>query len=61
MAENTNVTYTADGAEVLFFDIGDTVYGIEIKYINEIIGIEQITVVRKYRNGSRPRTICKIG
>ena len=47
MAENTNVTYTADGAEVLFFDIGDTIYGIEIKYINEIIGIEQITVVPK--------------
>ena len=47
MAENTNVTYTADGAEVLFFDIGETIYGIEIKYINEIIGIEQITVVPK--------------
>ena len=40
-------TYTADGTEVLFFDIGETVYGIEIKYINEIIGIEQITVVPK--------------
>lgn len=47
MAENTNVTYTADNAEVLFFDIGESVYGIEIKYINEIIGIEQITVVPK--------------
>ena len=40
-------TYTTDGTEVLFFDIGETVYGIEIKYINEIIGIEQITVVPK--------------
>ncbi len=47
MAENTNVTFNADVAEVLFFDIGETVYGIEIKYINEIIGIEQITVVPK--------------
>lgn len=44
---NTAKTYTSDGAEVLFFDIGETVYGIEIKYINEIIGIEQITVVPK--------------
>ena len=44
---NAAKTYTADGTEVLFFDIGDAVYGIEIKYINEIIGIEQITVVPK--------------
>ena len=27
----------SDGIEVLFFTLGDTVYGIEIKYINEII------------------------
>ena len=39
--------YTADGVEVLFFTLGETVYGIEIKYINEIIGIEQITIVPK--------------
>jgi len=36
-----------DGIEVLFFTLGDTVYGIEIKYINEIIGIEDITIVPK--------------
>ncbi len=49
MAENNTAktTYTADGTEVLFFSIGETIYGIEIKYINEIIGIEQITVVPK--------------
>jgi purine-binding chemotaxis protein CheW len=39
--------YTADGIEVLFFTLDDTVYGIEIKYINEIIGIEDITIVPK--------------
>lgn len=33
------------GGEVLLFTIDDAVYGIEIKYVNEIIGIEQITVV----------------
>ncbi|MBP1561446.1 MAG: purine-binding chemotaxis protein CheW [Oscillospiraceae bacterium] len=50
MGENNAVKttgYAADGAEVLFFNIGETIYGIEIKYINEIIGIEQITVVPK--------------
>ncbi|MGN0674523.1 MAG: chemotaxis protein CheW [Oscillospiraceae bacterium] len=49
MAENNTAktTYTNDGTEVLFFSIGETIYGIEIKYINEIIGIEQITVVPK--------------
>lgn len=40
-------TYAADGVEVLFFNIDEIVYGIEIKYINEIIGIEQITIVPK--------------
>ena len=49
MAENNTAktTYTNDVTEVLFFSIGETIYGIEIKYINEIIGIEQITVVPK--------------
>lgn len=48
MSEEINgKTYTANGVEVLFFNIGDTVYGIEIEYINEIIGIEHITVVPK--------------
>lgn len=35
------------GGEALLFTIDDTVYGIEIKYINEIISIEQITIVPK--------------
>lgn len=48
MSEEINgKTYTVNGVEVLFFNIGDTVYGIEIEYINEIIGIEHITVVPK--------------
>ena len=49
MEENisTNNTYSADGNEVLFFSIDDTIYGIEIKYVNEIIQIEQITIVPK--------------
>lgn len=49
MEENTSTTknYSADGNEVLFFSIDDTIYGIEIKYVNEIIQIEQITIVPK--------------
>lgn len=39
--------FTKNGGEVLLFTIDDIVYGIEIKYINEIIVIEQITVVPK--------------
>ncbi len=37
--------FVTTGGEVLLFTLDDTVYGIEIKYINEIIGIDQITVV----------------
>lgn len=40
-------SYTADGVEILFFNIGESVYGIEIKYVNEIISIENITIVPK--------------
>ena len=50
MAENTGGSrsaYTADGIEILFFNIGESIYGIEIKYVQEIINIEQITVVPK--------------
>ncbi len=47
MALETSKTYVTDGVEVLFFNIGEIIYGIEIKYINEIIGIEQITIVPK--------------
>ena len=35
------------GGKVLLFTIDDVVYGIEIRYVDEIIGIEQITVVPK--------------
>lgn len=40
-----NKDFISAGGEVLLFTIDNVVYGIEIKYINEIIGIEQITVV----------------
>lgn len=40
-------SFAADGVEILFFTIGDKTYGIEIEFINEIISIEQITVVPK--------------
>ncbi len=46
-SEPANKNYAADDSEVLFFSIDGTIYGIEIKYVNEIIGIEQITVVPK--------------
>lgn len=46
-AIETAKTYNADGVEVLFYSIGETIYGIEISYINEIIGIERITKVPK--------------
>ncbi len=47
-ANNTaNKNFSAEDIEVLFFTIDGTIYGIEIKYVNEIIGIEQITVVPK--------------
>ncbi|MBQ5316023.1 MAG: purine-binding chemotaxis protein CheW [Oscillospiraceae bacterium] len=45
MSENKG--FAAEGGEVLTFTVDDVFYGIEIKYVNEIIGIEQITVVPK--------------
>lgn len=50
MAENTTglrSAYNADGIEILFFNIGESIYGIEIKYVKEIISVEQITIVPK--------------
>ncbi len=41
------MNFLKNGGEVLLFTIDEVVYGIEISYINEIIGIEQITVVPK--------------
>ncbi len=49
MAESTAVATEAlpDNTEMLSFNIGDAIYAIEIKYIKEIIEVEQITVVPK--------------
>ena len=56
MEENTNVNTLApgeevadiiDSSEVLSFSIGETIYGIEVIYVKDIITIEQITVVPK--------------
>ncbi|MDR0946551.1 MAG: chemotaxis protein CheW [Ruminococcus sp.] len=38
---------TSNGTEILWFNVGEVVYGIEIKYINEIIGIDNTTVIPK--------------
>ena len=47
MNEENVKDFSTEGGEALLFSIDDTVYGIEIKYINEIISIEQITIVPK--------------
>lgn len=55
MAETENitteeVTSTLDNSEItemLSFSIGDATYAIEIKYIKEIISVDQITIVPK--------------
>lgn len=47
MNEETSAEMLSEGGNVLLFKIDDTIYGIEIKYINEIISIEQITIVPK--------------
>lgn len=39
--------FLAEGGEVLLFQVDDNVYGIEIQFITEIIGIQPITVVPK--------------
>lgn len=44
---NEEENFMKTGGEVLLFSIDNTIYGIEIKYVNEIIGIDQITVVPK--------------
>lgn len=45
-AENSK-NFLSNGGEVLLFGIGDNVYGVEIQYITEIIGIQPITIVPK--------------
>lgn len=54
MAETETVTTVTSSAsnnfevtEMLSFSIGDATYAIEIKYIKEIIGVDQITFVPK--------------
>ncbi len=46
-AASASVNAATNGKEILFFTIAEKTYGIEIKYINEIIGIDNITVVPK--------------
>ncbi|MCM1523976.1 MAG: chemotaxis protein CheW [Ruminococcus sp.] len=38
-------SFMTTGGEVLLFTIDEIIYGIEIKYVQEIIGIDQITAV----------------
>ena len=50
MEENSAVALAetaAEGIEVLSFSIGDVIYAVNIKYVKEIISVEQITVVPK--------------
>lgn len=39
--------FATDGGTVLLFDLDNSVYGVEIQYITEIIGIQPITIVPK--------------
>lgn len=45
--ETTNIVGNTDAIEMLSFNIDDAIYAVEIKYIKEIIGVDQITVVPK--------------
>jgi purine-binding chemotaxis protein CheW len=45
MPGSVTVKTMSEGVEILWFNVGDVVYGIEIKYINEIIGIDKTTVI----------------
>ena len=46
-AENFNESndFFNEGGEVLLFSIDNKIYGLEIQYVTEIIGVQQITVV----------------
>lgn len=39
--------FNTNGGEILLFYVSDVLYGLEIQYITEIIGIQPITVVPK--------------
>ena len=45
--ETVSEITTASNTEMLSFNVGDATYAIEIKYIKEIIEVEQITLVPK--------------
>ena len=42
-----NQTVSIEGGEVLTFSINDAIYRIEIKFVKDIIAIEQITIIPK--------------
>ena len=46
-SQNTRREFNTNGGEILLYYINDVLYGIEIKYITEIIGIQPITIVPK--------------
>lgn len=46
----TGTNFSVDGGEILLFNIEDSVYGVEIQYITEIIGMQPITIVPKVPN-----------
>lgn len=46
----TAKNFTQYGGEILLFNIENNVYGVEIQYITEIIGIQPITIVPKVPN-----------
>lgn len=47
MSEAQNNDFSTTGGELLLFLIDGCTYGIEIQYITEIIGIQQITIIPK--------------
>jgi purine-binding chemotaxis protein CheW len=46
-SEKTLTSFHEQGGEVLLFCIDQTIYGIPIQYITEIIGVQPITIVPK--------------
>lgn len=46
-SQTTRKEFNTNGGEILLYYINDVLYGIEIQYITEIIGIQPITTVPK--------------
>ena len=46
----TAKNFAQNGGEILLFNIENNIYGVEIQYITEIIGIQPITIVPKVPN-----------